>query len=614
MFPFGIDFGNSSTVVSCFRNGAVHVVPNEVSHRATPTLVGFGSEIRQIGENAKAQQMFNLTNTAGNLKRLLGSEPEELKIVRGEDNWMECYSGGDDIDVHFNYRSKVRIFSATQLCAMYFNKLKTNALKETGSPMTQVCISVPMWYTQKQRTAILNACIIADIRGVRLVNELTAAAVGYTAFNVAEFPNGNQPKIVAFIDLGHTSYQVAIAAIRKDKVDILGCAYDKNLGGRDFDHEIVEYIKSLHPESDFSDVKFLFRALKSAEKLKKLLSANNSTNTTIEASDGSKDLYIVMERKDFEELIVSKVLQGSRLENPIVQALSMAGLKREQVQSIEVIGGSARIPYIRKKLTEFFGKPLSSTLNQDEAITTGNTYIAGMSSRKQQITIVDGPFTDVSFQSRKQEFASIKAISDHDIKPVADLKQMDIDNEHKVIEAKQHNVSFCEWTTPEYIGTIRLQFNINESGLYTVEVCPSFEKPDVFEMIPSTFELTNLKELKNIEKKLILEDESVLENENMKNALEEYIYDFREKLDGVYQNWVDENEKQELLSLLSLKENWLCDEGSNKSKEVYEKEYGQLAIRGDKIRNKHLIYEHNRRKSYLEKVAASMNGRDRTVV
>ena len=193
--------------------------------------------------------------------------------------------------------------------------------------------------------------------------------------------NTNLPRIVTFVDIGHSSYQVAVASFVKGKLTILGTSCDRNLGGRDFDQALVEhYIKEFDKKYKLdikSSAKAVFRLRVGAEKVKKILSANSSAPFNVECLLDDKDVSALVQRADFEEMCGPLV---ERLIPPLQAALEKAGVKPEEVDFVELVGGTSRIPIIKETLAKFFGgsldgaNKLSTTLNQDEAVARGCAF------------------------------------------------------------------------------------------------------------------------------------------------------------------------------------------------------------------------------------------------
>jgi len=231
-------------------------------------------------------------------------------------------------------------------------------------------ISVPGWFTDIQRRSILDAAEVSGLNCLRLMNDITASALGY-GITKTDLPE-DKPRNVVFVDIGHSSYSVAIVSYLKGQLTIRSTAYDRHFGGRDFDQLLVNHFAEVFKKKYNIDVKSnpkaIFRLRTAIEKLKKVLSANSQAPLNVESIMNDVDVSSIISRQEFEELSVNLL---DRVEVPLKQALQESGLKLEEIHFVEVVGGSTRIPSIKERIAKFFGKELNFTLNQDEAIARG---------------------------------------------------------------------------------------------------------------------------------------------------------------------------------------------------------------------------------------------------
>jgi len=227
---------------------------------------------------------------------------------------------------------------------------------------------------------MLDACRIAELNCIRLMHETTAVALSYGIYRAASFDVSN-PQHVLFIDMGHSSYSVTIAAFIQSKLQIKSCVYDKNLGGRDFDRVISNWICEEFKRKTGLDasknVKAMLKIEQAAEKAKKTLSPSgvNEANISVECLMNDMDFNGILSRDIFEAGCQPLL---DRLELPIQQALAEAGIAREQLLDIEIVGGATRVACLKNRLSDIFGldksKPnygLSTTLNADESVAKG---------------------------------------------------------------------------------------------------------------------------------------------------------------------------------------------------------------------------------------------------
>ncbi|KAJ9143987.1 Hsp88-like protein, variant [Coniochaeta hoffmannii] len=376
MSVVGVDLGTLNTVIAVARNRGVDVITNEVSNRATPSLVGFGPKSRYLGEAAKTQEISNLKNTVGSLKRLLGRKLQDPDVqIEKEFVTAPLVDVDGLVGAEVNYLGKKEQFNATQLTAMFLSKVKQITASELKLPVADLVLSVPAWFTDIQRRALIDAAEIAGLKVLRLINDTTAAALGY-GITKLDLPGPEEkPRRVAFIDVGHSTYTCSIVEFRKGELAVKATAFDRHLGGRNFDKALVDHLaKEFHGKYKvdiYSNGKALTRVQAAAEKMKKILSANQQAPLNIESLMNDIDVRAMITRQEFEAM-VEPVL--NRVTAPLEQALAEAKLSKEDIDIIEVVGGGSRVPAIKERIQSFFGKQLSFTLNQDEAIARGCAF------------------------------------------------------------------------------------------------------------------------------------------------------------------------------------------------------------------------------------------------
>ncbi|KAI1412229.1 heat shock protein Hsp88 [Hypoxylon sp. FL1857] len=376
MSVVGVDFGTLNTVIAVARNRGVDVITNEVSNRATPSLVGFGPKSRYLGEPAKTQEISNLKNTVSSLKRLAGRTINDPDI-QIEQQYVSAplVDVGGQVGAEVSYLGKKEKFSATQLIAMFLSKVKQTTQNELKLPVSDLVISVPAWFTDIQRRSLLDAAEIAGLKLLRVMNDTTAAALGY-GITKLDLPSAEEkPRRVAFVDIGHADYSVSIVEFRKGELAVKSTAYDRHFGGRDFNLALVNHFhkefKGKYRIDITTNPKAMVRVEAAAEKLKKILSANQQAPMNIESLMNDIDVTAMITRQEFEALVEPLL---NRVTVPLEQALAEAKLSKEDIDVIELVGGSTRVPAIKERIQNFFGKQLSFTLNQDEAVARGCAF------------------------------------------------------------------------------------------------------------------------------------------------------------------------------------------------------------------------------------------------
>ncbi|TVU17170.1 hypothetical protein EJB05_33187 [Eragrostis curvula] len=372
MSVVGFDLGNESCIVAVARQRGIDVVLNEESKRETPAIVCFGDKQRFIGTAGAASSTMNPKNSISQIKRLLGrkfSDPElqsdmasfPFRVTEGPDGFPL---------VHVRFLGEERTFTPTQLLAMVLSNLKGIAEGNLNAAVVDCCIGIPVYFTDLQRRAVLDAATIADLRPLRLFHETTATALAYGIYKT-DLPENEQLN-VAFVDVGHASMQVSIVGYKKGQLKMLSHAYDRSLGGRDFDEALFKHFAAKFKEEYKIDVyqnaRACLRLRVACEKLKKVLSANPEAPLNIECLMDEKDVRGFIKREEFEQISAS-VLE--RVKVPLEKALTEAGLTTENVHFVEVVGSGSRVPAIIKIITEFFGKEPRRTMNASECVARG---------------------------------------------------------------------------------------------------------------------------------------------------------------------------------------------------------------------------------------------------
>uniref|UniRef100_A0A4W5NFA8 Heat shock protein 4a n=1 Tax=Hucho hucho TaxID=62062 RepID=A0A4W5NFA8_9TELE len=375
MSVVGIDVGFQSCYVAVARAGGIETVANEYSDRSTPACVSFGPRNRSIGAAAKGQVVTNCKNTVQGFKRFHGRAFLDPYVQSAKSSLVydlaQMPSGMTGIKVM--YMEEEKVFSIEQVTAMLLTKLKETAETAMKKPVADCVISVPSFYTDAERRSVIDAAQIAGLNCLRLMNETTAVTLAYGIYKQDLPAPEEKPRNVVFVDLGHSGYQVSVCAFNKGKLKMLASAFDAELGGKDFDEVLVNHFCEEFGKKYKLDVKTKPRALvrlyQECEKLKKLMSANSSDlPLNIECFMNDIDVTGKLNRGHFEEMCAGLL---AKVEAPLHSVMEQAKLKKEDIYAVEIVGGASRIPAVKERVSKFFGKELSTTLNADEAVARG---------------------------------------------------------------------------------------------------------------------------------------------------------------------------------------------------------------------------------------------------
>lgn len=408
MAVIGIDFGNLNCVIAQAGRGGVDVLLNGASKRQNANCVSLQGKERFMGDEASAISRSNYKNTGINLKRFIGrkyQEPEvqqEIAAMPGL-TFVELPNG--NVGLQLSYNDSQTVFTMEQLTAMMLTKIIS--IVEGGNSSVKVAdsvVSIPSYFTDAQRQAMLNACSIANLHCLRLMHEGTACALAYGIFRNAKGQfDAEKPMNVLLLDLGQSAYQVTAVSFVTGKLTVRSSTYDRNLGGRDFDAVIAKHIaeafKAKYGDDPWENPKARMKLFVSAEKAKKTLSPVGVTEAplSVECLMNDMDFNGKLTLDEFKELSAPLL---DRLAAPIQQCLAESGLAATDFDSVEIVGGSTRLGFVKSRFAEILGisnpEPpnygLFTTMNADEAVARGTALQAAILSarfRVKDFSVID---------------------------------------------------------------------------------------------------------------------------------------------------------------------------------------------------------------------------------
>jgi molecular chaperone DnaK len=375
----GIDLGTTNSCVAVMEGGKPKVIENSEGARTTPSVVAFTKDgERLIGQPAKRQAVTNPDNTIFAVKRLIGRRYDDpitkkdtelvpYKIVKGSngDAWVQA--GGKD-------------YSPSQISAFILQKMKETAEAYLGETVTQAVITVPAYFNDAQRQATKDAGQIAGLEVLRIINEPTAAALAYGL----EKEDG---KTIAVYDLGGGTFDVSILEIGDGVFEVKSTNGDTFLGGEDFDARIVNWLADRFKAKENIDLRTdrlaLQRLKEAAEKAKIELSSAATTEInqpfiTARMEGGTTTpLHLVetISRADLEKLVEDLI---ERTMEPCKKALKDAGVEAKDIAEVVLVGGMTRMPRVRERVKEFFGRDPHTGVNPDEVVAMGAAIQAGV--------------------------------------------------------------------------------------------------------------------------------------------------------------------------------------------------------------------------------------------
>ncbi|HHY63186.1 MAG TPA: molecular chaperone DnaK [Bacillota bacterium] len=371
----GIDLGTTNSVIAVMEGGNPTVIVNSEGARLTPSVIGFSkSGERLVGQLARRQAVMNPENTVYSIKRFMGRRFDEVEEERNRVPYHVKASSnyGIKIDVPATGRD----YSPEEISAMLLQKLKTDAEKFLGEPITKAVITVPAYFNDSQRQATKDAGRIAGLEVLRIINEPTAAALAYGL-------DKKKNETILVWDLGGGTFDVSILEVGEGVFEVKSTAGDTHLGGDDYDQRLVEYIADEFQRDQGIDLRkdrqALQRLIEAAEKAKIELSQVYETNISLPFitadQTGPKHLETKITRAKFEELTSDLTERCTR---PFKQALSDAKLSLDDIDEVILVGGATRMPVIQELVKRLTGKEPHRGVNPDEVVAVGAAIQAGV--------------------------------------------------------------------------------------------------------------------------------------------------------------------------------------------------------------------------------------------
>lgn len=370
----GIDLGTTNSAFAYLVAGKPEVIANAEGNRTTPSVVAVNKAgERLVGQVAQRQRVTNAKNTIYGVKRLIGRKWDDKEVQKDIDIMpFEIVKKGNGVAVKLGDKE----YTPEEVSAMILSKIKADAEKHLGEPVTEAVITVPAYFDDSQRQATKDAGKIAGLEVKRIINEPTAAALAYG------LDKGKEEKIVVF-DLGGGTFDVSILELGDGVFEVKSTNGDTHLGGEDFDNIIVNYFIDEFKKTDGIDLKkdnaAMQRLKDEAEKAKKELSSTTEYEVNIPFitadADGPKHFEMKLSRAKLEELVSEMI---DRLTGPVEKALKDAKLSKGDIDEIVLVGGMTRMPAVVEKVKKLFGKDPMQGVNPDEVVAVGAAIQGGV--------------------------------------------------------------------------------------------------------------------------------------------------------------------------------------------------------------------------------------------
>ena len=373
----GIDLGTTNSAMAVMEGNEPTILVNAEGDRTTPSVEGFRKDgERVVGKAAKNQAVTNPENTVSSVKRFIGRSYDETaeerktvayNVVKGKD-------GRSVVDIDG------KEYTPEEISAMVLQKLKADAEKRVGQPITEAVITVPAYFNDAQRQATKDAGKIAGLEVKRIINEPTAAALAYGLDKV------NKDQKILVFDLGGGTFDVSVLELGDGVFEVLSTAGDNHLGGDDWDHRVIDWMADKFAADnggiDLRKDKMALQRLKeAAEKAKMELSSTTqaSINLPFITADatGPKHLDYTLTRAEFERITKDLL---DRCKQPVERALKDADLGTGDIDEVILVGGSTRMPAVQQLAETMTGKKPNMSVNPDEVVAIGAAVQGGVLS------------------------------------------------------------------------------------------------------------------------------------------------------------------------------------------------------------------------------------------
>ena len=380
----GINIGSKNTVIGTYKKGTFEVILSETSSRTIPTVISFNKDIRSFGEIAQNKIRANNKNTIIYPNRWLGVQnnysifSEELKYG----NIIPKKNNNNILSFNINFKGQKEFYTPESLMGLFFSKIKNIWLNQNINT-NNIVVSIPDYSTVQERKAMIESILIGGLNCISLLNESSAISLAYGFQKLKEF-NENSPRIVAFIDFGHSQSTIFFAQFTKNLVKVVSVSTDRFCGARDFDYLIAEKLayefQKRYGLDPLDSPKAKITLINAINKARKTLTVNKEVSIAIDSLMEGHDLVYNLTREDFNK-IISPILQKFEklCINSIQKAINMK-VNINNLHSVEMVGDTLRTPILNEIIKKVFNRDLSKTLVPDECISRGCALFSMMNS------------------------------------------------------------------------------------------------------------------------------------------------------------------------------------------------------------------------------------------
>ncbi len=389
----GIDLGTTNSCVAIWRKNNLEIIPDSCGNRTIPSVVSYTSKSKYVGKEAKKQIELNPENSFYEVKRLIGRNYDDENVINDKEflSYEICPDEQNNVIIKSKLSHK-KYITPEEISSNILMELKHMAENYLNQEIEKVVVTVPAYFGDSQRQATKDACEIAGLECVRIINEPTAAALAYGFDKRAGDVN------ILIYDLGGGTLDVSLLNVSQGIFQVLGCSGNTHLGGADFDNLLMTYsieqFKKKHKICNLENLNPIsFQKLKqSCENAKKRLSEINKTTIIVPNFYDEKDLFITITKEIFESICKELFILCLR---PVDDILKSCKMSKDLIDEIVLVGGCTRMPQIKNNLTVFFnGKEPNTSVNPDEVVAAGAAIQGYILSHKsdpfsENITLLD---------------------------------------------------------------------------------------------------------------------------------------------------------------------------------------------------------------------------------
>lgn len=345
----GIDLGTTNSLVAAVRSGQADTLCDEQGRDLLPSVVHYQADTIRVGFDAKREAALDPHNTIVSVKRMMGKALADIDTRQQPYEFVATETGMPQL------QTRQGLVNPVQVSAEILKKLAERGAASLGGDLDGVVITVPAYFDDAQRQGTKDAARLAGLHVLRLLNEPTAAAIAYGL-------DSGQEGVIAVYDLGGGTFDISILRLHRGVFEVMATGGDSALGGDDFDHLLADWLKEQAGLSGQLDARTQRELLDAAASIKHGLTDADAVACTFAGWQGT------VTRSQFDELIqplVKRTLQACR------RALRDAGLEQEEVLEVVMVGGSTRVPLVRERVGEFFGRTPLTSIDPDKVVAIG---------------------------------------------------------------------------------------------------------------------------------------------------------------------------------------------------------------------------------------------------